>query len=94
MARNGDLVIPKATWTQITNDDVSEITFQNKSKGDVLYIQGTADSTSPVAVEGIEYGPMQGEYALTMSEAFPGVDGVARVWAYIEDGGEVFVSHA
>ena len=31
MAQNTDVVLPIATWTQLTDADVSAITFQNKS---------------------------------------------------------------
>ena len=31
MSKNTDVVLPIATWTQLTDADVSAITFQNKS---------------------------------------------------------------
>jgi hypothetical protein len=94
MAQNTTLPVPARTWTQITDADVSSITFQNAS-GYGIQIKGTTDATTPTDDAGtVIYGPGQGERNVALSDLFPGIAAV-RVWAYIRAGnGEVMVSHA
>lgn len=94
MARSEDITVPAGIWTEITNADVSEITFQNKSTGGKMQVAATVGSVAPSNVRGTVYGPGAGEYALRLSEAFPGVPGANRVWVFMEYPAEVFVSHA
>lgn len=94
MARSEDLYIPAKVWTEITNADVSEITFQNKSTRSVMHVAVTVGSVAPTGVSGVVYSPGTGEYDLRLSSGFPGVIGGNRVWVYTEDPAEVFVSHA
>lgn len=94
MARSEDVTIPAKTWTQLTNADVTSITFQNKSRSHIVQVEATVGAVAPSAVDGTEYGPGTGEYDLSLATAFPGVTGANRVWAYATRSVTVFVSHA
>ena len=93
MANQTTLFIEPETWTEITDADVSAITFQNRSKGHILVV-GTNGST-PSGYEGIRYNPGQGERNVFLADLFPGAS-ATRVWVYAPEayGAEVFVSHA
>jgi len=94
MARTTVLSIPALTWTQITNDDVTTITFQNRSEYD-CYVAVTTDETAPTDLStAVKYGPGQGENSMTLSSAFDGTSGADRVWVYARDPIDFFVSHA
>lgn len=93
MAQNTDVVLPIATWTQLTDADVTSITFQNKS-GAYILVKGTTGATAPTDDDGaIRYNPGQGELNTALSDLFPGIAAV-RVYAYAPNGAEVLVSHA
>ncbi len=94
MARSEDILIPAKTWTELTNGDVTSITFQNKSRGHSIQIEATVGAVAPSVVDGTEYTPGTGEYDLSLASAFPGVSGANRVWAYATQPVTVFVSHA
>lgn len=95
MARSEDILIPAQVWTQITNDDVTTITFQNKSTRNRIQVQATVGAVAPTGgVEGTIYEPSGGEYDLPLATAFSGVPGANRVWVYAVNSTEVFVSHA
>ncbi len=94
MARSEDLIIPAKTWTEITNSDVSSITFQNKSASIPMQVQSTVGSVQPTGVEGVLYTAGTGEFGLSLSSGFAGVTGANRVWVYANQQIEVFVSHA
>ena len=90
--------IPVLTaWTLLTNANVTAITFQNTGLGPVL-IQGTVGENPPSAeAGGLLYRPNEGEANKTLSELFPDVSGVNRVYARARATSlatEVFVSHA
>jgi len=93
MAQNTDVVLPIATWTQLTDADVTSITFQNKS-GNFIFVKGTAGASAPTDDDGaVRYNPGQGERNALLSDLFPGIAAV-RVYAYAPTGAEVMVSHA
>lgn len=93
MAQNTDVVLPIATWTQLTDADVTSITFQNKSGGYIL-VKGTTSASAPTDDDGaIRYNPGQGELNTALADLFPGIAAV-RVYAYAPNGAEVLVSHA
>ena len=97
MARSEDLTIQPKVWTEITNADVTAITFQNKAKGRVVLVSATVGSVEPTSLDGVEYPPSEGHYDLHLATAFPGVSGANRVWVYSLDAKgliPVFVSHA
>ena len=93
MPRNTDIPLPTATWTQLTDADVTSITFQNKS-GDYILVKGTVGASAPSDDDGaVRYNPGQGERNVSLSDLFPGV-AATRVYAYAPTGAEVMVSHA
>jgi hypothetical protein len=93
MPQNTNLVIPAATWTLLTDADVTSLTFQNKATSDLLIV-GTVGAVAPTSfAAAITYGPSTGERNVALADLFPGV-AATRVYAYSESGGQVFVSHA
>jgi hypothetical protein len=81
-------------WSQITANDISDITFQNTG-GRPVVIQGTNGTTAPTADAGLVYQPGEGEASRALSEMFPGITGVNRVWARVDNlTTVVFTSHA
>lgn len=94
MAQNTTITVPARTWTQLTDADITAITFQNIGSSHVL-IKATTDATAPTNFSGaIRYNPGQGERNVALSDLFPGLAGRDRVWAYAEDATPVVVSHA
>jgi hypothetical protein len=93
MAQNTDIVLTANTWTQLTNADVTSITFQNKGTYHIL-VKGTAGATAPTDDDGaVRYNPGQGERNANLSDLFPGIS-ATRVWALGQKSLEVMVSHA
>jgi hypothetical protein len=94
MAQNTTVSIPAATWTQLTDADITSLTFQNVGSNHVV-IKATTDTEAPTTTDGgFRYNPGQGERNIAMSDMFPGITGADRVWAFAPDGGVVVVSHA
>lgn len=94
MAQNTSIDVARETWTQITDADVTTITFQNVG-GHALFIAPTTNTTAPTTTNGaILYQPGTGERNVAMTDLFPGLAGAVRVWAFGTDGGRVMVSHA
>jgi len=92
MAQNTNISVPAATWTQLTDADVSSITFQNKS-GNFVLIKGATSASAPTDADGaIRYNPGQGELNTLMSDLFPGITAV-RLYAYAPEGASLMVSH-
>jgi hypothetical protein len=94
MSQNTTIAIPAATWTQLTDADISSITFQNVGSNHIV-IKATTDGTAPTSTDGgFRYNPGQGERNVSMSNLFPGIAGADRLWAYSQDASSVVVSHA
>lgn len=94
MAQNTTITLTAKAWTQLTDADVSNITFQNRS-GYHMLVKATTDTTTPTDSSGaIRYNPGQGERNVAMTDLFPGLTGADRVWAYSDHAVDVFVSHA
>lgn len=94
MAQNTTIAIPAATWTQLTNADITAITFQNVGSNHIV-IKATTDTSAPTSTDGgFRYNPGQGEKNVAMTDLFPGISGADRLWAYSPDGGSVVISHA
>ncbi len=87
----------EGTWTQLTNSDVTSITFQVLDKP--VYIRGTVGATAPsdTVYSGLVYGPHQGELQKTLTEMFS-ASGVNRVYARVVKGfgggSGIMVDHA
>ena len=93
MAQNTTITVPARTWTQLTDADITAITFQNIGSNYIL-IKATTDASAPTtSAGGIRYNPGQGERNVALSDLFPGIAG-KRIWAYAEDAASVVVSHA
>lgn len=93
MAQNTTTTLTAGAWTQLTDANVTSITFQNTSGYHIL-VKGTTDATTPTDASGsIRYNPGQGERNVALSDLFPGIAAV-RVWAYSDQGISVMVSHA
>jgi len=93
MAQNTTLSVPAGTWTQITDADVTSITFQIASNA-IAFVKGTTDATAPTSTVGaIRYSPNQGELNTALADLFPGIS-AARVWVFATSNISVFVSHA
>lgn len=94
MPQNTTKSVAAATWTQLTDANITTITFQNIS-GNFVLIKGTVGAVAPTDLSGaIRYNPGQGERNVALSDLFPGVAGANRVYAYAVDGASVVVSHA
>lgn len=94
MAQNTTVNLAAATWTQLTNSNVTSITFQNISTNSILVV-ATVGATPPSNLVGaIRYNPGQGERNSLLTDLFPGVTGANRVYAYSEAGASAVVSHA
>lgn len=93
MAQNTTITVPQSAWVQLTDADVTAITFQIVG-GWPVSIKGTTDATEPTNLDGaLTYVQGQGERNVSLSDLFPGIAAV-RVWAYTENGSQVMVSHA
>lgn len=93
MARDAVITVTAKTWTELTNGDITDITFQ--VRGGACIIAGTSGS-SPSADSrvGVRYLDGQGERNAALSDLFPGVSSADRVWAYSNTDSAVYVSHA
>ena len=95
MAKNETVSVPADTWTQLTDGDVSSITFQVLGgEGVRVVAQNGAASDPSNAEDVIYYPPAHGERNVSLSDLFPGVTDPNRVYAYAPDAALVFVSHA
>jgi len=81
-------------WTQITDADVTNITFQVRKAA--VEIRATTNTTAPGdATAGFIYHPGQGELNKAVSDIVQ-LSGADRLWARPVSGSdaEVFVDHA
>lgn len=96
MARNQvDINIPFGEWTQLTNGDVSVMTFQVKLGSPPVYIRATTDTTTPTETTGQIYHETEGVLRETMTDIFA-LALADRVWARpVAEGrrATVFVDH-
>lgn len=93
MAQNTTIAVTSRTWVQLTDANVTSITFQVQGASYAL-IKGTTDATAPTVFAGaIRYNPGQGELNAFLSDLFPGISAI-RVWAYAPEATQIMVSHA
>lgn len=96
MAREVTVTVTDSDWTELTNADVTEISFQNIGPGTLL-IKGTADATPPTSTAGAyHYGAGDGELGLSLATAFSAV-AASRVFGRAANGTRsitVVVNHA
>ena len=93
MARNADITLTAATWTQITADDATVVAIQNKSGYNVL-LMATTSATTPTAgtTEGFLLRPWA-DAALTLATSFPGLTSPVRLYGFCDIAVPLFVSH-
>lgn len=101
MARNQETIVcPAGQWTQLTNSDVTQLTFQVLDVP--VYIQYTAGATAPAATQtsGALYERGLGE-ARRAINTLTSLSGANRVWAMPADNSNrndfaasVYVDHA
>lgn len=65
-------------WTQLTNADATEITFQVQTSD--IYVRFTVGSTAPTAARGIEYTEGLGELQKAFTD-LTSLSGANRAWA-------------
>lgn len=94
MPQNTTATIAAATWTQLTDADISRITFQNVGSNHVLIKATIGASTPSDATGAVRYNPGQGERNVLLADLFPGLTGANRVYAYSPDATQIVVSHA
>ena len=93
MPRHATVSVPAKTWTELTASDATNVTFENLEPSQI-FIQATTGA-APADLEGaLKYTSVQGEINVALAEAFPGVSGAVRVWAWSKTGARVAVSHA
>lgn len=83
------------TWTEITDANVTAITFNNKG-GRKIAVAATVGSVAPADNTGsVVYRPHSGEVAIAIADLAPGLTGANRVFAKTFGGfSHVYVSHA
>ena len=88
------IMVPPKTWTLITSNNVSSLSFQNV--GDApMRIKGAVGAVAPTDATGsLMYLRDQGEQNVLLSELFPGVTGANRVYVWSKSGTRVAASHA
>jgi len=97
MARNNNVDIPLATWTQLTNANASAIRVQQVSgTSGLLMLQSTNGVTAPTTLVGVIVLKSGDVLAadLTIAQLWPGVAGANRVWAFASTASVASVSHA
>ena len=79
MPQNQTTVLcPPNQWTQLTNSDSSEITFQVQTSS--VYIRFTADTTTPTETRGLQYMEGEGELQKPFVD-LTSLTGADRAWA-------------
>lgn len=92
-ARNTDVTVG-STYTQLTDNDVTNISFQNKGSA-ILEVTAVASGTPAETVRGVFYGVREGEDNLVLADRWLGVTGPVRVWArFVNSTGAVWVCHS
>lgn len=82
------------SWTELTDTNVTSITFQNIGQSFIL-VKGTVGSSAPANASGaFRYNPGQGEVNVGLADMFLGVPGANRLFAYCDSAGKVVVHHA
>jgi len=95
MARNDNVTIPRAVWTQLTNANATAIRVQSVS-GSEMRLQATNGTTAPTTQVGtiaLTGGAVLAA-DLTIAQLWPGVAGANRVWAFANTASVASVSHA
>lgn len=93
MPGHTSVTVPARTWTKLNDTTTTHVTFQNLTGG-FIRVTGTSDTTAPTTNDGgIGYPNRNGEKFIALPELFPGVTGVAHIWAWSTVGGEIVISY-
>ena len=85
---------PVRRWIELTTADATLVTFQNIGNY-TAYIKGTVGATAPIDASGaLEFPPAAQAVSYELSDMFPGIAGVNRLWAYADAETYVTISHA
>ena len=85
---------PTRRWIELTTANASYVTFQNIGNATV-YLKGTVGATAPIDADGsLEFPPAAQAVSYQLSDMFPGISGVNRLWAYADAETYVTISHA
>lgn len=84
---------PPANWVELTEADVTNITFQNLGTAS-MFVQATTGAMPTTTAGSIEYPGAAKETNVLLADLFPGVAGADRLWAYALTQTTAFVSHA
>lgn len=94
MPRNTTVTCTGGAWTQITDADVTNLTFQNLSQTRSMLVKATTGSAPTDTTGAAFYPPVNGEINVALTELFPGVTSATRVFVFAPLTVDVFVSHA
>ena len=95
MPRNTNIQITAATWTQLTDANITSARVQNH--GSIpIYVMATVGAVAPTSVNGAIVLHSGDAFAadLTLAQLFPGVSGANRLYAFCDVSVPVSVSHA
>lgn len=95
MAKNTSVTTTPEAWTELTDGDVSAITFQVLGSHGVRVAATVGNGSEPASTaDVVYYFQGQGERNVSLADLFPGITGANRVWAWSNAETTVFVSHA
>lgn len=72
------VLCPVGTWTQLTNSDSTEISFQVQTSA--VYVRFTAGTTPPTETRGLQYYEGEGELQKLFVD-LTSLSGANRAWA-------------
>lgn len=85
---------PVRRWIELTTADTLFVSFQNIGNSTV-YLKGTTGATAPINADGaLEFPPASQALSYNLTDMFPGILGVKRLWAYADSETYVTISHA
>ncbi len=96
-ARNENIKLIAGEWTEITDNDIFSLTFQNRGTSDVV-LMGSVDQTQPTRAvdgeDGVLFSPNEASIATPLSKLFPSII-AKRVFARsLSRDGLVYVDHS
>lgn len=93
MAKHTDVILKPNQWVELTDADVTNITFLNKGKNS-LVLKGMESNNVPTDFDAsLVYEPNTGEVNISLSALFPGINAV-RLFGFSNQFNIVMVSHA
>ena len=94
MPQQGQVKVPNQVWTEVTNGNVTSITFQCFANTPV-FLKATSAAVAPTTIEGcLRYESGYGEVNKTLAALFPGVTAPVRLYAYCNSNAQIEVGHA